>query len=267
MSLSIGLTIAPATTASSDSSLGNRLAGTIFGGTGSAFENFTSAPQNAPPGATHAAVRVTTRNTTTTDEFGTVTLAAGVIADNFVPAAPSASPIRLISSAINRTTSQVTLRWESSAGRIEENAIGTPNLAYSSGGTTWTTTAISRATVAAGDAYVFSYSGRLDNQTVPGGGTVFVDWFDNSSLLVGSTIDFGGDFQTTSRVAGDPYGNFTHSVTAPLNATFAGVRWGTAGVTGGQVIADNFSIVVPEPSGFALFVGSLGGLCLLRRRA
>ena len=33
------------------SSLGNRLAGTIFGGTGSAFENFTSAPQNAPPGA------------------------------------------------------------------------------------------------------------------------------------------------------------------------------------------------------------------------
>ena len=86
-------------------------------------------------------------------------------------------------------------------------------------------------------------------------------------MLVGSTIDFGGDFQTTSRVAGDPYGNFTHSVTAPLNATFAGVRWGTAGVTGGQVIADNFSIVVPEPSGFALFVGSLGGLCLLRRRA
>ena len=92
------------------SSLGNRLAGTIFGGTGSAFENFTSAPQNAPPGATHAAVRVTTRNTTTTDEFGTVALAAGVIADNFVPAAPSASPIRLISFAINRTTSQVTLR-------------------------------------------------------------------------------------------------------------------------------------------------------------
>ena len=70
----------------------------------------TSAPQTASPDATHAAVRATKRNTTTTDESGTLTLAAGVVADNFVLAAPSASPIRLISFAINRTTSQVTLR-------------------------------------------------------------------------------------------------------------------------------------------------------------
>ena len=101
------------------SSLGNQLAATTFGGSGSAFENFTSAPQTAPPGATHAAVRVRTRNTTIKDEFGTVTLSAGVLADNFVlvdPSAssPSASSLRLISSAINRTTSEVTLRWVSS---------------------------------------------------------------------------------------------------------------------------------------------------------
>ena len=150
----------------------------------------------------------------------------------------------------------------------DQGNIGTPNFAYSMGGSTWTTAAGSRATVAAGDAYVFSYSGRLDNQTVPGGGTVFVDWFDSSSSLVSSTIDFGSDFQSTSRVAGAPYGEFTHSITAPINATSAGVRWGTAGVTGGGVIADDFSIAaIPEPSGFALLFGSLGGLCLRRRRA
>ena len=65
----------------------------------------TSVPQIAPPGAAHAPVRVTKRNTTTTDESGTLTLAGGVVADNFVLAAPSASPIRLISFAINRTMS------------------------------------------------------------------------------------------------------------------------------------------------------------------
>ena len=156
----------------------------------------------------------------------------------------------------------------------DQNNIGTPNFAYSGGGSNWTTTAGDRATVAAGAAYTFSYSGRLDG--VPegrtGSGLALIDWFDSSSSLIGSTVDFGSiDFLTTTRATNtadvsSPFGDFAHSVTAPVNATSAGVRWGTGSNEG--VIADNFSLVaIPEPSGFALLVSSLGGLCLRRRRA
>ena len=148
--------------------------------------------------------------------------------------------------------------------------IGTPVFAYSRGDSVWTTAIAARAVVTGGLAYAFNFSGRRDGGNTEGG-IVFVDWFDDMGGSLGSSADFGGDFQTTGTTGGDvapdPYGNFSHTVIAPVGAEAAGVRWGGNVSPVGQVIADNFFIdVVPEPSS-ALLAG-LGTLTLLgfRRR-
>lgn len=148
-----------------------------------------------------------------------------------------------------------------------QNNIGNTRFAYTSGNAFFETAAANRAIVSAGD-YTFSYSMRKDTATPTA--FVFVDWFNSGGTLVSSSSNFGSDVGTTTSPPNPqtdpatfpPFGNFSHTVTAPVGATAAGVRWGT---TSGGIIADNFFLdVVPEPS--SALLGGLGlGLALLRR--
>ena len=143
----------------------------------------------------------------------------------------------------------------------DQNGIGNARFGYTGNNAFWETRAANRAIVSAGD-YTFAYSGRNDGTpaTAP---FVFVDWFDSGGILISSSSNFASDFVATSGVNSTPFGNYSHTVTAPAGATAAGVRWGT---TDRGMIGDNFSLaVIPEPS--SALLGGLGlGLALLRRK-
>jgi len=142
----------------------------------------------------------------------------------------------------------------------DQAGIGATRFAIAGGTTRWETTVADRATVTASTDYTFSYSARNDGSMVTA--FVFVDWFDTAAALVSSSANFAGDFVATSSTGGDPFGNYTRTITAPAGATAAGVRWGT---TAGVIIADNFFLdVVPEPS--SALLGALGVITLLVRR-
>lgn len=124
----------------------------------------------------------------------------------------------------------------------------------------WETATVNRAEVAAGSAYSFNYSARNDGFVATA--FVLVQWFNTGGTLISSSTDFASDFAPTSTTAGAALGNYSHTVTAPVGATAAGVRWGT---TSGGMLGDNFFLdVVPEPS--SAMLGALGIMTLLIRR-
>ena len=152
----------------------------------------------------------------------------------------------------------------------DQNGLGNPRFGYTGNNAFWETAAANRAIVSAGD-YTFAYSGR-NGVITPTNPFVFVDWFNSGGTLISSSSNFASDFAATTGVPStqanpNPFGNYSHTVTAPVGSVRAGVRWGTTGATtDATIIGDNFSLaVIPEPSS-ALLSGLGLGLALLRRK-
>ncbi len=146
----------------------------------------------------------------------------------------------------------------------DQNNIGARNFIYSANAAIWATASGSRPTVVAAESYMVSFSARRDSGSATGA-TMFIDWFDSTSGLIGSSADLGTGIAGTSLASGDPFGQFSGTVIAPANAAFAGVRFTPN--PGSGAVADNFAFdVIPEPSSVLLTGLGLFALVAKRRR-